>query len=213
MQATCRGETDLVLGLDEDDPQLLNYSMVGLDEDSDELTGGPAVEIRADLHQVVAWINELAVPRAQDYRAIGTIGDDNVPKTIGWDVRIMEALQATPFAFGNDLYPFRPPGELCCHVFMRSEIVAALGYFGPPRFASMYVDNAWMAWGNAAGITYLDDVIMEHLHHTAGKSEYDQTYAASLNYMSSGAAVFAGYCADAAGLAADLATIRTVAPW
>jgi hypothetical protein len=102
MANTCRTDAELVVGLDEDDPQRPEYPP------------GPEYEVRAGMHQVVAWTNELAVPRASMYRAIGAIGDDNVPHTDGWDVKIMGALEKTPFAFGNDLYPGRAPGTLCC---------------------------------------------------------------------------------------------------
>lgn len=173
MEATCTGETDLVVGCDSDDPQLQEYL--------DALVLDPSyrIEVKSDLHQVVGWINELALPEVDNYRYIGHFGDDNVPRTPGWDTAIMEALEKdTPFAFGNDLYP-RAPGSLCCHVFTRSEVIKALGYFGPPGIKHMYVDVAWMAWGVATGISYLDDVILEHLHYTTGKSNYDSSYLAS----------------------------------
>jgi hypothetical protein len=107
-------------------------------------------------------------PVGIDYQVVGSVGDDNVFRTPGWDLRIMEALQETPFAFGNDQYPSREPGTLSCHVFMRSEVVQKLGYFGPPSIAHMYVDVTWMAWGTACGITYLHDVLIPHLHYTTG---------------------------------------------
>jgi hypothetical protein len=214
MQETCRGQTDLVVGLDEDDPLLLEYSETGLDPASGDLSGGPEFVIESGLHQVVAWVNHLAVPRAQDYRFTGHIGDDNLPVTEGWDVAIMEALGKTPFAFGNDLYALRPPGSLCCHIFMRSEIIAALGYFGPPCLRHSYVDDVWMAWGKAAGITFLDDVIIEHLHDTVGKSEPDSNYRASRALMGADSVAYARYCADDDGLAADIRKIReAVPPW
>ena len=95
---------------------------------------------------------------------------------------MMEALGKTPFAFGNDLYP-RTPGELPCHIFTRSEVVKALGYLGAPCLRHMWVDVAWKQWGKACGITYLHDVIIEHLHFTNGKSQPDASYAASSALM------------------------------
>jgi len=199
MAATCRGDTTLLVGLDDDDPQLPEY----LDLKS---TWKDMVQIEPGLHQVVAWINVLAMANVKGFRYIGHMGDDNVPATIGWDVAIMNALEKTPFAFGNDLYPYRPAGELCCHVFCRSKVLAALGYFGPPSLRHSYVDDVWMRWGGAAGITFLRDVIIEHLHHTAGKSPADQNYAASAGLMGEDAAAFSAYCAT--GLEADITKIR-----
>ena len=74
MERTCRGDTHLVVGLDVDDPTYAEYP-----QDIER-------ETRGTLRQVVAWINELAVPRVGDYRWIGHFGDDNIPVTIGWDV-------------------------------------------------------------------------------------------------------------------------------
>ena len=179
MLATCTGDTTLLVGLDDDDPQLRGYAELGL-----KPLMAP-FELRSGLRQVVAWINELTVPLVHEYAYIGHFGDDNVPSTPGWDVAIMNALERTPFAFGNDLYP-REPGSLCCHVFCRSEVIAKLGYFGPPIIRHMYVDVAWMAWGVACGITYLDDVIIEHLHYSVGKSPLDESYAASTSLITGG---------------------------
>jgi hypothetical protein len=206
MQATCRGQTDLVVGLDEDDPQLLNYSETGLDDSTADLSGGPEFVIESDLHNVVPWINKLAIPQADNYRFIGHIGDDNIPHTEGWDVAIMEALGKTPFAFGNDLYPTRPAGSLCCHVFMRSEVVRKLGYFGPPGIKHMYVDVAWMAWGVKTGITYLHDVIIEHAHFTTGKAPSDDVYMTSQNLIPSDLMRWHDYC-NTGQLNADIAKI------
>ena len=200
MQATCRGDTTLIVGLDDDDEG--NYERIP----------GVKYEVRSGLRFLVVWLNELAVPAAEEYRFIGSLGDDFRPRTVGWDVRIMEALEKTAFAFGNDLAP-REPGSLCTHVFCRSEIIGALGYFGPPVFSHMYVDAAWMEWGKAVGITYLHDVTIEHLHYTVGKSPVDATYAASAPLMGPDEVAFRAYCDDPAGLAADIDKIKAVLLW
>lgn len=172
LKATSTAETDLLVGLDDDDPTWRDYP------------DGVSYRSRPDLHKVTAWTNYLVSLELGNYRAFGQVGDDNVPATPGWDTAIMEALEKTPFAFGNDQYHSREPGTLCCHVFMRAEVVKTLGYFGPPSIAHMYVDVAWMAWGRACGITYLHDVLIPHLHYTAG-APHDATYANS--YAGTGA--------------------------
>jgi hypothetical protein len=170
MDDTCEGDTSLLVGLDSDDPALASYPQ-GL--------ARVGYVVRSGLRQVVAWINCLAA-FADEFRFTGHIGDDNLPRTPGWDTRIMKALGETPFAFGNDLYPTRPPGSLSCHVFCRSEVIRRLGYFGPPAIRHMFVDVAWYAWGQGCGITFLPDVIIEHLHYTLGKSPMDDSNVASL---------------------------------
>lgn len=187
MASTCRGDTCLLVGLDDDDPQLPEYLAL-------ESSVKDQVTVEPDLHQVVAWINRLALPNVNGYKYIGHIGDDNVPSTIGWDVAIMEALEKTPFAFGNDLYPSRIPGTLCCHVFTRSSVIKTLGYFGHPSIAHMYVDVQWMALGVACGITFLPEQIIEHLHYTTGRSPQDASYQASFAKTADDLLAWHAYC-------------------
>jgi hypothetical protein len=41
----------------------------------------------------------------------------------------------------------------------------------------LYIDNFWLALGKRIGISYLEDVIIEHEHPAAGKGEDDEDYA------------------------------------
>lgn len=165
MADTCRGDTHLLVGVDSDDPTLSQYPE------------GPEYESWLGVHQVVAWVNVLAPPRAGQYRYIGMIGDDNLPRTPGWDLRIMDALEHAEFAFANDLYPYYTPLHCANHVFTHGRVIEALGYFGPPPIRHMYIDVAWTAWGEATSMAYLGDVLIEHLHYTLGKAEADASYA------------------------------------
>jgi len=192
MQETCQGDTELLVSLDADDPAHAAYPP------------GPMYQTLFGTRGVVGHLNASA-DLVSGYRFAGTLGDDNVPRTGGWDVRVMEALGETPFAFANDLYP-REPGSHPAHIFMRSEVVQALGYLGPPQFRHMFVDNAWKAWGEACGITYLHDVILEHLHFTQGKSAHDATYRGAENAWDGDKAAWEAYQAD--GLAEDIAKIK-----
>ena len=201
MKETCQGDTWLEVGLDADDPARGEYP------------DGVSYTVLAGVHKVTAWCNVLAVPEASAFRYLGHFGDDNVPRTPGWDTQVMEALEKTPFAFANDQYPGRTPGTLSCHIFMRSEVVRALGYFGPPSIAHMYVDVAWYAWGTACGITYLHDTLIPHLHYTTGQSGHDQTYAVSFAGTSNDLDAWHAY-SRGGGLNADIGKLggRLFAP-
>lgn len=166
MKETCQADTTLVLGVDDDDPDMIMYPP------------GPGYLVLPDTRYVTAWVNAMSERLAGEYKAIGHFGDDNLPTTPGWDEQVLEALEDKPFTFADDCYPSRAPGTLSCHIFMRREVYDALGYFGPPEISHMYVDVAWYAWCVAAGHTFLADVKIPHLHYTTGYPN-DETYARS----------------------------------
>ena len=201
MDATCRGDTHLVVGVDEDDPALPEYLKFG----SCEVVVKPGLR-----QQLVVWLNVLAVPRAGECQALGHIGDDNVPRSVGWDVRVMESLERNSFCFGDDLDPGRAKGSLSIHIFMRSEIVKRLGYMGPPRIQHMYVDPVWFAWGQATSIEYLPDVVLEHMHYSLGKSPADESYTLSTGLIPSDCANYNDYCDDPEGMNADIDRLEGV---
>lgn len=184
MKATCRADTRLVVGVDEDDPTLEDYKSLDC-----ELVVRPPMRL-------VAWLNTLAPSRKEPF--LGHIGDDNVPRTDGWDVRIVRSLKRqgqVGFCFGDDLDPGRPPGSLSIHIFMTSGVVKRLGYFGPPQIQHMYVDPVWYAWGKATSIEFLSDVILEHMHYTVGgKGPHDESYQKSTGLIPEDCLAYNAYC-------------------
>jgi hypothetical protein len=200
MEKTCRGDTQLVVGVDrdEDEKTLEAYQA---------LTPSDLV-VRDGLRgRLVEWLNVLARSRARSFRYLGHIGDDNVPLSDGWDVRVMESLERQApvgFCFGDDLDPGRPPGSLSIHIFMTAEVVRRLGYMGPPRLRHMYVDPVWYAWGTATTIDFLPDVVLEHRHYTLGRSPRDASYEASTGLIPADCAAYNEYCRDPAGLNGDI---------
>jgi len=169
MGKTCRAGTDLAIGVDTTDPL------------QDKYPAGAHYVYRDGLQRkVVEWINFLAMEGTLGgYGAVGQYGDDCVPLTDGWDERMLQALERAPFAYGNDLSIERPAGALCTHLFMRASTLKDLGYFGPPSIQHMWVDLAWMAWGAAVGMIYLDGVVIEHRHFLEQKAEFDACYQLS----------------------------------
>lgn len=207
MQKTCTEDTTLIVGVDLDDPRLPDY----VDVFNEAAAANFQLMARSDLRKVTAWTNAIVARHLDDFSAFGQIGDDNVPRTHGWDTQILDALDTAPFAFGNDLYP-RHPGSLCCHVFERAEVPRALGYFGPPSIAHMYVDVAWMSWGVATKITYLNDTIIEHLHYTTGKAPHDASYATTYGGTGEDLAQWHAY-SKSPQLNADIRKIAAAVPF
>jgi len=205
MAKTCRGDTELIVGLDDDDPTYDAYwdLMWG------PSAGGWTIVSQPDLRgRLVEWLNRMAVAEVEDSaKFVGHIGDDNLPQTDGWDVRIMESLERQGdigFCFANDLDPGRPPGSLSIHIFMTAEVVRRLGYMGPPSIQHMYVDPTWFAWGTATSIEFLEDVHIPHLHYSLGHAPMDESYHHSTGLIPEDCARYNDYCEDPAGMNADI---------
>lgn len=200
MEATCRGDTRLIVGLDSDDDRLAEYLEVCKNRCT--MVVAPGYKGR-----LVAYLNRLSHMHLGCY-AYGHFGDDNVPRTEGWDLRVVESLKAqgkVSFCFGDDLDPGRPPGSLSIHIFMTTEVVRRLGYMGPPVIQHMYVDPVWFAWGQRTSIEFLSDVVLEHLHYSLGKSRRDESYDASTGLIPADCTRYNAYCDDERhGMNADI---------
>lgn len=169
--ATAKTRATLYIGLDDDDES--DYSaFIG--------QPWPAVVYRSSRRSLAQWSNDLAgdALRAYPPRFLASLGDDHMPRTPGWDVALCDAIKAMPgghgFAYGNDL--FQGPRVPTAWVASAS-VVHALGWMMLPACQHMYVDDAIRELGDAAGcITYLPDVIVEHMHPQAGKAQLDESY-------------------------------------
>ena len=113
---------------------------------------------------------------AEEYEALGFMGDDHLPRTYGWDSAYLGNLRELGhgYVYGNDLLM----GErIPTQVAISSSIIRALGFFGPPGFTHLNVDVTWKDMGEALGkLRYLPDVIIEHMHSANGKAEVDEGY-------------------------------------
>jgi hypothetical protein len=162
-------DTRLVFSIDADEQNLNDYSVL-------IRNGFVDVDVNANRSMVQA-LNATAAKEAASWPfAIGFMGDDHCPRTVGWDAAYLEALREmrTGIVYGNDL--LQGP-NLPTQVAMTTDIVRALGYMAPPDLTHLYVDNFWRDLGTAAGcLRYLPDVIVEHRHPHAGKAQWDDNY-------------------------------------
>lgn len=165
------GEADLLIGLDNDDFEYdipMGYGERLFVETNERLRLG-------------GTLNLLATKYADRYKNIGFMGDDHRPRTPGWDGRFVAELTnlETGLVYGNDLiWGAGLPTEIA----MTSDIVQKLGYMVPPGMIHMYLDNFWLELGKKLdSITYLDDVIIEHLHPSVGKAEWTPEYKETNN--------------------------------
>lgn len=166
--ATTTGNSKFIVLVDEDDAHLQQY--IALRETGVDVRVGPRLRIGGTL-------NAVAPELATTCFAIGFMGDDHVPRTVGWDERFIEALRTVPagIVYGNDLYH---GVNLPTAVAMTANIVTTLGYFSLPNGVHLFLDNFWLAIGKGLNSAlYLDDVVLEHVHPNFGKAGWDDTYA------------------------------------
>jgi len=119
-------------------------------------------------------LNYVATKYADKYKYIAFMGDDHRIRTFGWDIVMTEKIGSLGVAYGNDLIQGQ---ALPTAVLMSSNIINAIGYMAPPKQKHMYLDNFWLDLGTKLNaIHYLEDVIIEHLHFSVGKSDMDSSY-------------------------------------
>ena len=168
-EATTEGRSDLWFFLDDNDPTVPDYFDVLRHTGARIEVGPPA--------RLVEWTNRAAVDRMYRYAVLGSIGDDHVPETAGWETAIMDAvvdLGGVGIVYGDDAIQHEAIPTAC---FMTSNIVRALGWMAPPTLEHLFCDDAWRAISDAAGCRrYLPDVKITHYHPTVCRAPNDATY-------------------------------------
>lgn len=163
---------DLLVVVDDDDPQLEEYGKVQLNFqgfDWVRFKSGPRLRLAGSL-------NFWATREAMNYDFIGFMGDDHRPRSPIWDGLMGAQLRmlGTGMVYGNDLFQ---RGNLPTEVCMTTDIISALGYMVPPTMTHLYLDNFWLDLGRELGrIEYMEHVIIEHMHPHAGKAANDAQY-------------------------------------
>jgi len=164
---------DLLFALDVDDPKFGDYR--------EALLNTPGQVLRSELMEWRPMVRKLdTVTRWMAQRgawyAIGFAGDDHLPRTHGWAARYLEKLiemgtgvVSCPDGYRGDQLPTQWA--------MTADIVRTLGRMVPAPVEHLYCDNAVQDLAEAAGCyAYLEDVLIEHMHPLAGRSEWDAQY-------------------------------------
>lgn len=127
---------------------------------------------------LVPKLNSVAVDYAnsREHFAVGFAGDDHLPRTEGWVGRYLDALRVARTGIVSCADGYRDD-QLPTQWAMTSDIVRGLGRMVPAPVDHLYCDNAVRDLGRDAGcLTYLDDVLIEHMHPVAGKAPTDAQY-------------------------------------
>lgn len=176
---TCTARTVLTFVIDEDDPMKGDYSpLVAHDFAGPTYPQVNTCRVDNTARTMVYVLNRAAVAIAVNFGqppfAIGFMGDDHRPRTLGWDAEYLDALRelGTGIVYAEDGYQGEKLPTQCA---MTADIIRALGFMAPPALRHMYVDNFWFDLGaNLDRLTYLPDVLVEHMHPVAGKAEWSE---------------------------------------
>jgi hypothetical protein len=157
---------------------ILSDICVAIDDDQADLyprIDGVIYEVNPRL-RMNGTLNLVANKYADKYETIFFMGDDHLPQTPQWDHFLSESIKSKGYglAYGNDLFQRQ---NLATAVMMSTNIIKSLGFMAPPKLVHLFMDNFWMLLGlDLNAIWYFDDVIIEHLHFLAGKSQTDDGY-------------------------------------
>jgi hypothetical protein len=205
--ATCTADTDLWVVVDHDDPEATEYARL---LDSYDVMVATSTAYRSGPGMVPA-LNQAALYVAEQIRpaAVGFMGDDHRPRTVGWDAAFLRSLKARlpALVYGNDLFQ---RGNLPTQVAMSTEIVEVFRWMAPPVLRHLFADDFWLDLGHgAAAIEYLPGVVIEHMHPAAGKAVMDGGYE-TVNAPTSHRRDQTAYhrWVDAGGLAACVAAVN-----
>lgn len=197
---TSRLATHLHVAVDEDDPRLEDYRLLGYGKD-DQLEIGPRKGLGA-------WTNEVAVRRAAEYPYLASFGDDHVPRTRGWDyflTRAIEDMGGTGFSYPWDGTRVDIPEA----AVVSSDIVQALGWMCQPDLEHYYVDTVWADLGRGAGcLRHCRAITVDHVHPGAGTARVDKTYVESGEKLAADRDAY--YEWRKTRMAADIATVTAL---
>lgn len=155
---------DILWGFDDDDPQL--EELIDVTPTGDFIIGPRA--------RFVGTLNSLARLTQDHYDVVTMGGSDHAPRTKNFDKKIEDALQDNYMAYGNDLLQGENLATFC---FTRTDLIKEVGYFVTPGAKHLYVDNMLMDLGKELnGLVFVPDVIIEHLHPCASKTEWTALY-------------------------------------
>ena len=77
-------------------------------------------------------------------------------------------------AYGNDLLQ---GDKLPTAAVLSANIIKVMGYIMPPELTHLRIDVAWRKLGVSIGkLFYMPEIIIEHLHPSANKAEWDEGY-------------------------------------
>lgn len=205
--ATATAQTDLYLATDNDDPGSTDGGMAAA-----EALGSRVRWTHGPRQTLIEWTNQIALAEAPNYRALASFGDDHVPRTPGWDTKMLALLdeKGAGIAYPDDGNPRNfTTGPMVTAPVMSSAIVSALGWMCYPPLIHFYADNVWEDLGRDADcLWWMPEIKIDHLHYTVTGAAPDATYGEAYRSWDHDQQAF--YDWREHHRAADSATVRKV---
>jgi hypothetical protein len=167
-EKTQSGLSDLVFYTDDDDSTVEDYPK----------PAHPNIAVVRGSRKGITGSTNQAVLDFPEYSYYGFIGDDHRFRTINWDKVFIDTIRKKGkgwgVAYGDDLLMRE---QLPTEVVISGNIVRAMGCMVYPELKHLYIDNFWKEIGlGIERLFYIPEIIIEHMHYTAGKSVQDELY-------------------------------------
>ncbi len=162
-------DLELVLYVDYDDEETIDFLRSDLPEAMVIISNSEKPEIYSNLHNICCQKCTCDI--------FMSAADDIVFRSSSWDSDIIDTFQninnSIGYVYPNDGHN----GEnLGTHGFFHKDWFNTLGYISPPIFSVDYSDNYVMDVAkNIDRCFYKENIFIEHMHWTIGKSSFDST--------------------------------------
>lgn len=140
-------------------------------------------------------IREVFGQYINKFEAIGFMGDDNIPVTYEWDVKIVESLSKYLIVSTDDEWyakadKFRDR-KMNGGPLWRTDLLKEIGYLFPPRLQHCFIDDLWENLGKKTKCWHTRmDVLVRHDHVIKLNVEPDSTYKKQLEFKLSDEAIY-----------------------
>lgn len=176
---TTGATTPVYVRLDECDPDLDRVRSLPWPAEF-EIVIGPRSRIGPSLQE--------AFHRYPDRPWYGFLADDVVPRTAGWDQRLVSAAVPDRISCANELWE---KDIRICHPCIGGDLVRFVGFLALPVVQHWGTDTVWERLHHDFGMNNKQrDVIVEHAHYKFEQASLDQTYQESQEFRQADKAAF-----------------------
>jgi len=150
--------------IDDDDPRIDEYKAIKYPKNWTVLYNESAKPVI----KVKNWLKDN-----MHHDFYGCLADDLRPRTVDWDKKLVLVAKNNQITYPNDTIKSE---KLCTHPVIGGDLIRATGWILNTELIHFYADDVWMHIGTQTDrLHYLGDVICQHLHHTVGTREQDET--------------------------------------